>query len=122
MAIMFKVFGSFRNAFRGLKEAYRRDMSFRLELFGGLCVAVFMYLFWPLRLYEFIFMILGYVLILMTELINTAFEQILERLHPDRHELIGIGKDIASAAVFMALVFLTFVGSLVMLRFFGVLP
>ncbi len=119
---MFKILGSFKNAFRGFREAYRRDLSFRLEIGGGFLVAAFMYVFGPLRLYEFIFMILSYILILMAELINTAFEQILERLHPERHELIGIGKDIASAAVLMALMFLTFISVLIILRFYGVLP
>ena len=117
-----KISGSFSNAFRGLKEAYLRDLSFRLELYGGIAVALFIFIFWPLRVYEFVFVILGYVLILMCELINTAFEQILERIHPERHELIGIGKDIASAAVFMGIVFLSFIGVLIILRYLEILP
>lgn len=122
MMLIFKVIGSFRNSPYGFKEAFRRDLSFRLEVYGGFLVATFMYFFWPLRIYEFVFMILSYVLILMTELINTAFEQILERLHPERHELIGIGKDIASAAVLMTILFLVFICVLVILRYLGIVP
>ena len=122
MSIIRKVFGSFRNAFYGLREAFGRDVSFRLEVYGGFCVAAFVFLFWPLRVYEMVFVVLAYALILMTELINTAFEQVLERLHPERHELIGIGKDIASAAVLIAFLFLAFVGMLIALRYLGVLP
>jgi diacylglycerol kinase len=117
-----KIFRSFRNAFCGVRDAFRHDLSFRLEVFGGGAVFLFMFLFWPLRIYEFLFLILSYILILMTELINTAFEQILERLHPERHELIGRGKDIACAAVFMAFLFLSFICVLIILRHVGILP
>ena len=55
---------------------------------------------WELLLYTF-----SYLLILMVELINTAFEKMLERVHPDEHELIGRSKDIAAAAVLLAFLF-----------------
>jgi diacylglycerol kinase len=69
---------------------------------GFIIVAAFL---WPLSWIGFILLTLSYFLILITELINTAVEQMLERIHPERHDLIGKSKDIASSAVFMAFVF-----------------
>jgi diacylglycerol kinase (ATP) len=55
---------------------------------------------WELLLYTF-----SYLLILLVELVNTAFETMLDHLHPTEHQIIGKSKDIASAAVFVAFLF-----------------
>ena len=41
MSMIWKVFGSFRTAFYSLREAFGRDVSFLLEVYGGFCVAAF---------------------------------------------------------------------------------
>ena len=102
---MKKIIVSIGNAIRGLKYAYKWDKSFRLEAWGFAGFIVVGILLWPLSGIEFILLTLSYLLILITELINTAVEQMLERLHPEKHELIGKSKDIASSAVFMAFIF-----------------
>lgn len=100
-----KILYSFLYGFKGLRHAYRYDQSIRLEFLGGIALIAIAYVFWPLKVYEVLFLILSFALILIAELINTAFEQILERLHPEHHELIGAGKDIAAAAVLIAVLF-----------------
>jgi len=102
---MKKIIISIKNALRGLRHAYKWDKSFRLEVWGFGVFVIVGVLLWPLSGIEFILLTLSYFLILITELINTAVEQMLERLHPEKDELIGKSKDIASAAVFMAFVF-----------------
>ena len=101
-----KIVHSVRFATKGLRHAYRLDKSFRMEVCYGLplyaIVAVFLF---PFAIWEFLLYVFSYLLILIVELINTAFEKMLERVHPDEHELIGKSKDIASAAVLMAFVF-----------------
>ena len=52
-----------------------------------------------------LFLILSYLLILITELINTAIEAIWKIAHPEFHETVGFSKDAASAAVFLAICF-----------------
>ena len=63
----------------------------------------------PFESWEFLFFTFSYLLILIVELVNTAFEKMLDRLHPEKHELIGKSKDIASAAVFTSFVLATIV-------------
>jgi len=43
------------------------------------------------------------LLVVIVELLNTGIEAAIDRIGPERHELSGRAKDIASAAVFMAL-------------------
>ena len=53
----------------------------------------------PWRLYMFS----AYVLILLTETLNSAVETAIDRISPAKHELSKKAKDIASAAVFIAI-------------------
>jgi len=106
MSILIKIIRSTGIAIRGMIEALRSDQSFRLEVYIGLPFFIIIgCLFWPLSGLELILLVFSYILILITELVNTAVETMLDRLHPVRHRMIGISKDIASAAVLLAFVF-----------------
>jgi diacylglycerol kinase len=103
-----KIYKSIRNALRGIRYAYRHELSFRMEVWAGLVFVVVGFLFWPLSAFEISLMVLAYTLVLAFELVNTALERMFERLHPEHHELIGISKDLASSAVFVAVLFSCF--------------
>lgn len=101
---------SFVYAWKGLRHAYRADKSFRLEVHIGLPVYIVLgILLYPLSAFELLFFVLSYALILIVELVNTAFEKMLDKVHPEEHELIAKSKDIASAAVLVAFLFAAFV-------------
>lgn len=51
---------------------------------------------------EWILQIFAFGLILSTEGINTAIEEIADFIHPEFHQKIGLIKDISAGAVFMA--------------------
>ncbi len=101
-----KVAKSIFYATKGLMHAYRTDESFRLEVVFGL--PIYFLLAWflfPFQTWEALVFIFSYLLILIVELINTAFETMLDKLHPQEHEAIGRSKDIASGAVLLAFIF-----------------
>lgn len=101
-----KIWKSTTYASRGLLHAYRADRSFRMEIRYGLPVFLLLgFILSPLAPWELICFVFSYVLILIVELINTAFEKMLDRLHPEEHELIARSKDIAAAAVLLSFVF-----------------
>jgi diacylglycerol kinase (ATP) len=106
---MNKISRSVVNSVKGIKLAYFRDLSFRMEIWAGFLVGLFIFYFSPLTSTELIFVVLAYVLVLTAELINTSLEQALEHIHPHIHEKIGASKDIASGAVFMTVAFAFFV-------------
>lgn len=103
---MKKILRSIRFGLRGLHHAYRADKSFRMEIYLGLPIYIvlgwFLYPFQPLELIIYIF---SYMLILVIELLNTAFEKMIDRVHPQEHELIGRSKDMAAAAVLVTFLF-----------------
>ncbi len=97
---------SFAYALKGLRHAYRADKSFRLEIRLG--IPIYLAVGWilaPITPLELLFLLLSYFLILTVELMNTAFEKMLDKVHPEQHEMIGRSKDIASAAVLMTFIF-----------------
>lgn len=101
-----RIIRSVRYGAKGLRHAYKSDKSFRLELFYGLPVYLILgWLYFPMAGWEFFMFLLSYVLILVVELVNTAFEKMLDRVHPDEHELIGKSKDISAGAVLLTFLF-----------------
>jgi diacylglycerol kinase (ATP) len=58
--------------------------------------------------------------VLIVELLNSAVEAAIDRFGPERHKLSGRAKDIASAAVFLAIATTSLVWGLILLpRYLG---
>lgn len=87
----------------GLKAAYTGESAFRQETW--LCIVAAPLAFWLAQTWEQAAMLLGSLLLLLiVELLNSAIEAVVDRVSFERHELSKRAKDIASAAVLMALV------------------
>ncbi len=56
----------------------------------------------------------SWLLVLITELLNTAVEAVVDRVGDEPHHLAGMAKDVGSAAVFMSLVLAAFVWGVIM--------
>jgi len=104
----------------GLSKAYHNDKSIRIEIWSGFILVVIGYFLWPMSPIEILFLALGYALILIAELLNTALELALERLHPGHNKVIGDAKDIASAAVFIAIIFMFIIMGVLTLTRLGI--
>ncbi|MBL8258933.1 MAG: diacylglycerol kinase [Candidatus Competibacteraceae bacterium] len=91
-----------RYSWAGLKAVWRHEEAFRQE--SALCAVLA-----PLALWlgdgavERVLLIGSLLLIVIVELLNSSIEAAIDRIGPERHELSGRAKDIASAAVFMTL-------------------
>lgn len=97
----------FPHPLRGLRYTFFNDFSFRTQIYLGLLLLTGSgYLWHPFTLEELRFLLLGWFLVLITELQNSALEVALDRLHPERHDAIGRSKDLAAAAVLLAGLFL----------------
>lgn len=88
---------------KGLKAAYIHEAAFRQEVW----LSFFLF---PLGLYlgngavEKVLLAGAVLLVLIAELLNSAVENVVDRVGSEYHELSGRAKDIGSAAVFMAMV------------------
>lgn len=107
-------------ALTGIRYAVRTDRSFRLQWYGlGAMVTGAIYLLSPLSATEFLFVALTYILILITELQNSALEYALDHLHPETHDNIGRSKDMAAGSVLLAGISLLLVlGTLLVIRLY----
>jgi len=65
--------------------------------------------------YEWMIQTLAIGMVMSMEGINTAIEEIADFIHPERHDKIGLIKDIAAGAVFIASVFASIVGLIIYL-------
>ncbi len=85
----------------GLREAWRRERSFR-DLVAGGAAALLALAVVGARGFEWAVVILAWTLALGLEMMNGALEAIADRIHPEQHRDIGAAKDMASGAVFIA--------------------
>ncbi|HEX5684396.1 MAG TPA: diacylglycerol kinase [Ideonella sp.] len=90
------------NSMRGLRMAYQGERAFRQE--AALAVVLVPLSFWVGRSWVEVALLAGCIWLLMiVELLNSAIEAAIDRIGPERHVLSGRAKDVASAAVWMAL-------------------
>jgi diacylglycerol kinase (ATP) len=87
----------------GLKAAFKRDHSFRLEILA-LPFLIVLLAFLPGSYFRKILMFASYLLIPCLELLNTAIEKLADRITTDHDLAIGFVKDAASAAVMFGIV------------------
>ncbi len=97
-----RVFESGRNSIAGLTSCFAHEEAFRIEsIIGALLVPV---AFWVSEsIAESLLLITTIVLVLITELLNSAVEATVDRVGLDYHDLAKRAKDIGSAAVFLSL-------------------
>jgi len=93
-----------RYSLYGLVAAWRNEAAFRTEVVLSL---IMLPAAWWLgrNLSEVLWLIGAVLLVLVTELLNSAVESLADHVSLEQHELIGRAKDMGSAAVFLTLLF-----------------
>lgn len=95
---------STRYSLKGLTAAFRHEAAFRQEVF--LCALLLPLAVWLGQSVTEVLLLVGScVLVLIAELLNSAIENVVDRIGTEHHELSGRAKDIGSAAVMLALLF-----------------
>ncbi|MEM7541474.1 MAG: diacylglycerol kinase [Pseudomonadota bacterium] len=89
-------------SYRGFLAAWRNEEAFRQEV-GLLIVLTPLAFFVGRSASEYALLIGTLLIVLITELLNSAIEAITDRVGIERHELSGRAKDLGSAAVFASL-------------------
>lgn len=97
-----RIIKAFGFSMQGLKAAYRLEEAFRQEVWLFIITL-------PLALWlgdtgvEKALLIGSILLLLIVEILNSAIEAAIDRFGGELHELSGRAKDMASAAVFLAM-------------------
>lgn len=95
---------AFKNSVVGLRYAFTHEMAFRQEV----CLLLILM---PLAFFisdgfiELTLLIFSIIFILVTELLNSAIETVVDRISLEHNELSGLAKDLGSAAVLVAIAF-----------------
>lgn len=94
---------AFGHSINGLKAAWYSEEAVRVEiaLLAVLCPLAF---FVTRSGIERALLIGSLMLVLITELLNTAMEKTVDRISTERHDLSKKAKDIGSAAVLIAII------------------
>ncbi|MGB3749082.1 MAG: diacylglycerol kinase [Rhodanobacter sp.] len=109
-----QVWNAFRWSMKGLRAAWCHEASFRLEAMLAVVLV-------PLGLWlgdggvEKLLLVLGPLLVLSAELLNSAIEAVVDKVSPEFNELAGRAKDMGSAAVFVLLVLVALSWALILL-------
>jgi diacylglycerol kinase (ATP) len=91
-----------RNTARGLSAAFRNEAAFRQASIAAIVLS-------PIGIWlgttgvERALLVGSLLIILMVELLNSGVEAVVDRVGLERHHLSGLAKDVASAAVGVAI-------------------
>ncbi len=113
-----RLFRAFIYTMKGIKAVWEHEAAFRQEVY------LFIFLV-PAGLFlgenwvERSLLIGSCLIVLITELLNSAVEAVVDRFGGEQHELSGRAKDMGSAAVFFSLLLVVFIWvSYIISRFF----
>jgi undecaprenol kinase len=88
-------------ALAGLRLVFAREKSFRVQTIFAAAAALAILVLRPGPLWTAL-VVLSAALVLVLELVNSALEYLLDRLHPAHSREIGAAKDAAAGAVLVA--------------------
>ena len=94
---------SFKNSFAGLAYAYRYEQSLWLHA-AGTIGAVILGFICHITFKEWAVIVIALVVVLTSELLNTAIEATVDLVTEEIHPLAKIAKDCGSAATFVSTV------------------
>jgi diacylglycerol kinase len=103
---------SFGNAFKGLYRLLRDEQNARIHVVITMFVFASAIILDISRL-EAAILFIAVILVFSMEIINTAIEELIDHLHPHKHETIARIKDGMAGAVFISAIIATAVAFLV---------
>ena len=98
-----RLFDAFGYSMKGFQAAWQNEAAFRQEALLAIVLLPASF-FLARSALELALLIGGVMVVLVTELLNSAIEAIVDKTTPEIHELAGRAKDMGSAAVLCALI------------------
>ena len=113
---MQKFLTGFKFATSGLVYLLRTQLNAKVHLAIALAVVV-AGLFFGINQVEWCLIVLCIVMVIGAEAMNTAIESLADALHPEKHPLVGIAKDVAAGAVLVCSIGAAIVGAIIFLPY-----
>ena len=106
------------NSVRGLRYAWKYETAFRQELYVyAIMIPAGFYL--GGNAVEKALLVGSCLILLITEIINSSIEAVVDRIGREYHKLSGAAKDLSSAAVLLGWVFIFLVWGLILYEHYG---
>ena len=96
-----RLYRALGHSYRGLRHAVLNDTAVREGLLAA-AILVPLSILLPVSDLEHLLLVLSMMLVVLVELLNSAIEATVDRISLERHPLAGLAKDLASAAVLVA--------------------
>jgi diacylglycerol kinase (ATP) len=98
----YTLFNNAKYALEGFLHAIKYETSFKIELAFATLFFPIIYII-PFELIYKLILIVTFVIILITELINSSIENVVDLVTKEQHPLAKSAKDIGATAVFFAI-------------------
>lgn len=109
---------SFMYSMFGFYTAFKNEAAFRQELFFVVIGIVIAFLL-PVTTTEKVLLVGSLFIIIITELLNSAIEAVVDRISDEIHPLSKAAKDLGSAAVFTSILLCVFTWGIILWRYFA---
>lgn len=103
------LFGSFKYALEGVKHAYKYNRNLRLAVFIASLV-ILLGLFFQVTSLEMVILVVTILLVILSEMINTSLEEMVDLITQEHRKEAKIAKDVAAGMVLTATIGAVIVG------------
>lgn len=108
---------SLRHAWDGICYAMRHEKNFRIEVAVAIIV-LFLTIFFKIKSWEAVILILMIMWVIICELINTVLERVVDILKPRIHPYARLIKDLMAAVVLISSVVAIIIGVIIFYPYF----
>lgn len=116
--IFIKVYRSFFHALRGIKTVWQEEHNFKIHSIITL-VLIYIMVHFDFSFIESSYLILSIIMVLGAEIVNTAIEDLCNKIEPNYDRTIGKVKDVLAAFVLLTAVGASIIGVMVFYHHFG---
>lgn len=105
-------------ALNGLKTTWKEELNFKIAVGVGVLVTLSMFIF-DFSYVEKVFCIIAMTMVLTAEIINTAIEDLCNKVEPHTDPMIAKIKDVSSAFVLVTVIGAFLIGLIVFTHHFS---
>lgn len=108
---------SLKHALDGINYALRHEKNFRIEI-AIAALVIFLIIFFKVKSWEAVILILMIMWVLISELTNTVIERVADILKPRIHPYAGLIKDLMAAVVLISSIVAMVIGIIIFYPYF----
>ena len=105
---------SFKYAWEGIKSSIKSEQNMKVHILI-MELVVLLGLVLNINYYEWLIILVCFMVVISGELFNTAIENVVNLLSPNKNEIAKLSKDIAAGAVLVGAFFSAIIGLMIFL-------